>query len=102
MFHWDYSKTIKIYLCLVKLITSITVLYLPVGIHLIVPVPVIITEIHVVMVDVKIDTLLKGGTFQLRESMFFDYFILSFQYRITPTPSSQTIKKRLWNGENRC
>lgn len=70
MFHWDYSKTIKIYLCLVKLITSITVLYLPVGIHLIVPVPVIITEIHVVMVDVKIDTLLKGGTFQLRESMF--------------------------------
>lgn len=47
MFHWDYSKTIKIYLCLVKLITSITVLYLPVGIHLIVPVPVIITEIHV-------------------------------------------------------
>lgn len=69
MFHWDNSKTIKIYLCLVKLITSITVLYLPVGIHLIVPVPVIITEIHVVMVDVKIDTLLKGGTFQLRESI---------------------------------
>lgn len=101
MFHWDYSKTIKIYLCLVKLITSITVLYLPVGSHLIVPVPVIITEIHV-MVDVKIDTLLKGGTFQLRESMFFDYFILRFQYRITPTPSSQIIKKRLWNGENRC
>lgn len=59
-------------------------------------------EIHVVMVDVKIDTLLKGGTFQLRESMFFDYFILRFQYRITPTPSSQIIKKRLWNGENRC
>lgn len=76
MFHWNNSKTIEIYLYLVKLINSVTVFNLPVGINL--NVPVIINEVCVVMVDVKIGIILKGGTFQLRESMFIEYLILSF------------------------
>lgn len=71
MFHWNNSKTIEIYLYLVKLINSVTVFNLPVGINL--NVPVIINEVCVVMVDVKIGIILKGGTFQLRESMFIEY-----------------------------